>query len=811
MDLPDGTRFTADRLLRPLRIGYEVDPRSSADLTRAAQTASLHWGGTLHALLPSLRSRPSWWYPWPSPGPFRTPFPTAEKLAEVYAQAFEPDVVVDARSDGVPPTRGPVSRREVLLGHLRTSTGQAPLSVGMSVLPVFARLWQDEYRFASEHRREVVLPQPISPEYELFVDICFGRFPSDRADFRDTYTETFRATELPVTADNLLELFSFTARQPLATPFGVGRYGLEVARFGIDRGVDVAILVADPSDPVDLFDYWNLRASGRTVVCLPGPWVSELATPLGVRVLEQQVRGATQHITVYGGRRSGVAGAEFVVRELQAMNVSAWLSPAPGPDPGPHGDLNAAFVQAEHDEIDLVASRGTIEIPLLAPRMRTEGLWSFNAWVNTITFRSWTLPRDGSVAPFVPSRLKQLHGVLGAIAPSDARAGQRGLQFLSSVRPDKVTITPPSGRRVIHALLAQEGYEPKASDAGTVAEKLVEQMGGIHETSLLRHIEVLEVLNRAANTGVELAAGLTLSSPRIRVNFIPRHDILKALGKAFGKPSIDLVLHQLVARNVLRLGLVLGCNECGFPNWLELGAIQRTLQCDRCLASFQFPEATPPDQRAWGYRPTGACSVENFARGSYAVAQSLRVLESHEPMIWCTGTQISDSIEVDFAIIRRQRNALPRSIFGEAKTLGPLKDADFRRAREVLRRFKDCTFVFTTFRAELTEKEKAKIARLARPNPRTVDELPYHARVMVLTKLELSGNESLSRCWERAGGRVARIAQEAAAYARDDIDLWADITLQLHVGLDPHTAWWKRETERRDKETVLNAKPKPNS
>jgi len=92
MALSDGTRLTFERTLRPLRIGYRVDPGSPEELRRVVETATLHRGGRFHALIPVLERRPAWWN-WPVPNR-----PSAKKLALDYARAFDCDFVVEAGS-----------------------------------------------------------------------------------------------------------------------------------------------------------------------------------------------------------------------------------------------------------------------------------------------------------------------------------------------------------------------------------------------------------------------------------------------------------------------------------------------------------------------------------------------------------------------------------------------------------------------------------------------------------------------------------------------------------------------------------------
>jgi hypothetical protein len=63
-----------------------------------------------------------------------------------------------------------------------------------------------------------------------------------------------------------------------------------------------------------------------------------------------------------------------------------------------------------------------------------------------------------------------------------------------------VDLVLPTSRDIVHAVLRKRGFEPAASDAGVVAEKLIRQLGGLPLVGYLSSHELLELLNRAAIT-----------------------------------------------------------------------------------------------------------------------------------------------------------------------------------------------------------------------------------------------------------------------------------------------------------------------
>jgi hypothetical protein len=166
-------------------------------------------------------------------------------------------------------------------------------------------------------------------------------------------------------------------------------------------------------------------------------------------------------------------------------------------------------------------------------------------------------------------------------------------------------------------------------------------------------------------------------------------------------------------------------------------------------------------------------------------------------MTWCTGTQLAPQLEVDFAAVREDRAGDDDSritlALGEGKSTNNFTAQDFDRASQLRERMPDATLVFSTLKAELTDDEKAGIAALARPVCRRPADVHSDARVLVLTRRELLSLEGAPECWADTpyAGRSSRWA-----YGPSELAQWADLTLQLHVGVDSQADWAKAQFDR---------------
>jgi hypothetical protein len=67
---------------------------------------------------------------------------------------------------------------------------------------------------------------------------------------------------------------------------------------------------------------------------------------------------------------------------------------------------------------------------------------------------------------------------------------------------------------------------------------------------------------------------------------------------------------------------------------------------------------------------------------------------------------------------------------------------------------------------------------------------------MVLTAAELLHVGGIPDCWRDGSPQVRAAYEENERYVRDDVAAWADFTLQLHLELSAHSAWFNRENKR---------------
>src|SRR6266480_1194225 len=246
---------TVTEKLRPVRIGFLVDPADRGAIIRAIQLSSMLWGGMYNPIVPVFaRKLPRRWSPHP--------FDRRTKPASIttgYLDGFDPDLVVCLGFDKSPPfelgNRNQISEQD-LLGDF--SNNGTP-GFGVGVYEVAAHLAEKEFKYIRKDPLNVTLPQ-LSKAHHLFLASVFGSLPAEVASLVRTHLgKRLGLTEPKCSISNLIEQMAPENVFPR-------RIGILELRPRV-RGAVVYCM--DASNPLDVIDFWNLRAAGFDVIPAP--------------------------------------------------------------------------------------------------------------------------------------------------------------------------------------------------------------------------------------------------------------------------------------------------------------------------------------------------------------------------------------------------------------------------------------------------------------------------------------------------------------------------------------------------------------
>ena len=243
--------------LRPIKFAFLVNPSERKALDGAIRVSLFLWGGLHNPIIPIFRRVPSNWSHLPTR---RLP---PSDICKGYIRTFDPDAVVlcGIVDKSVVPSH---VRHVVTLDELTGELGKedAP-ALGVGLFEVLADFAREEFRYVRRDGMKILMPTFAGAGSTLFRAV-FGEIPSEAK--RETYGELLKAIQSDqphVTLGNFLQ----TIREPSYFLSSLCAHKLEFRR---PRGEDaVAVFLMKHDSPLDIIDFWNLRAMGWHVLPIP--------------------------------------------------------------------------------------------------------------------------------------------------------------------------------------------------------------------------------------------------------------------------------------------------------------------------------------------------------------------------------------------------------------------------------------------------------------------------------------------------------------------------------------------------------------
>ncbi len=814
--------LSATLRMRPTRIGFLVNPMDIGTVRQVMQVCACLWGGVYNPIIPVCPVLPE---AWKRP-PFRDPTP--EALARGYIEFFEPDVYVEAE-EGLAVRLG-IENIDLEIGTKRvaalseflaepTARNDGP-PFGLSIFDLYKALYEREFKFKSRHAARIGLFTAASREDEPFVEAVCGGFPKKGrfAHIERAYCDAFapRAVKL--------------APKTWETSVREGwRSALQFTREGIDRAPgngleDPILFIADPTNPLDLVDLWNIRLFQRNVLAINARWFRALSPFLrdcikrNYRPLPDNSHGVMIHTTLEFGRSIGEARAKDLVEEAKLRQLpqgswhfklwyhSIW---------SPHRDdfvwhPTRARITAKTQNLELpIDDEGerNVRFPNLSPEFAPRYANNAGGWVNVVRFHTYgshstlalNFPSD-----FNPQRTRHLR-VGGIVLPS-----REGFVLPQHFKDHGEYLRLLSGRDAMAEWLEQHGIKAVVSSSGRVAEQVIDSISGSMGIKLLAHANTVHLLDRMAKSVRKYADG-TVEEYQDRTAAATEWQSLIARRQK-DMWSSHVTLDHFIRANVLKLGLALQCTHCLSLNWYAIGELKETLTCERCRRAYSFPQGSIGFTNSpWKFRVVGPFSVPGYADGAYATALTLRVFSDtlsggHSHITYSPGIALSvpgrdRPIEVDFALWYRRDQWFDDedetvTVFGEAKSFGTkcFHKNDVERMRAIANLFPGAFLVFAALKENLDPAEKEELKRFARWGREPLDDGRPRAPVIVLTGAELFTSWRISHTWEKSDGKRKQFAD--AGHVRFD-NLWtfADVTQQVYLELPSRSEELHRKWE----------------
>lgn len=244
--------------VRPIKLAFLVELSDIRALHSAIQINSFLWGGAYNPIVPVFQRKPKNWEP---------SFPSRLKPRDIvlgYLDAYDPDFVVPV---------GNCAKRKWDLGHrnlVQLEDVYAPLdedfapAYGIGLFETLDYIYKEEFKFRRQEPLDIIFPK-LSRQHSLFLESFFGALPTE---INDVVEQNFDS-KLHIQRPNIsIQGFYKYLGPNFLFPRRISMWKIKADRQDTFHEGQCVFLL-DATKPLDVIDYWNLRAIGWDIVPVP--------------------------------------------------------------------------------------------------------------------------------------------------------------------------------------------------------------------------------------------------------------------------------------------------------------------------------------------------------------------------------------------------------------------------------------------------------------------------------------------------------------------------------------------------------------
>jgi hypothetical protein len=776
--------------VRPLRIGFLVDPADRAGLYRAIEVSTFLWGGSYNPIIPAYRRTPA---KWESHRAKHLPLPS--DIVHGYLNGFDPDLVVPV---GICTNRSfDVGNRDILkdnelIGNLEDS---ASPQYGIGIIELLNDFIEKELKYKRSDDLQVSFPK-MPRAYGLFLASVFGVLPKKAQQIINKhFSDVPSISQLDVKLSHLPELI----KSNTFFPRRLNSWQLEKRPL---HGAE--LFVCDATSTLDIIDYWNLRAAGFYVIPIP----IQAAERENIRILardfiEQNYRPYRYNPEMYHRttvQRSRSLKEDIVKSFCDSLDIPKselkaqpkyllrWWYPRLW-DTWARENVageKISFPYAYEEERRINEGEDKLELRSRDPKIEPFRSYSGNPkFANEFSFRFY-----GSKEPMAevfPEGSRELSSAIGPTGYPNWRFSRFGPVFLANNYADLILLDLPLAETVMKEWFRERGWKVSLSAPGRIAKQLLKQLGGTYGISQLAHRGVIELL-----ADLEKEAGMPRQAVTEKLKGVIKSDELFYDAEQF--------LEGLISANALRLGTKIQCPVCTRYNWYELNVLDYELNCRFCLSEFSPPLESPKDIK-WTYRAHGPFA-SSIAQGAFTVLLTLKLLggdlqQGVTPLFSYVAEKDGKHLEADLTCLYKSsmyRETGIHVIHAECKSFNRFERKDTKRMKELAAAFPGSALIFATLNNELQESEVKLIQNLALAERKKRLRGKSSSPVILLTGTELFSHRVAWK-WKKKGGIHERLSKRS--FELKDLSTLADATQQIYLQLPSWFEWSEAEWNKR--------------
>ena len=780
--------------LRPIRFLFLVKPNDKKNILKIFQINTCLWGGKYNPIVPFFKRVPKWW------GTNHNK-QNANQILNDYLDFFEPDFIVEAE-DGLADDIVFDKERILKLDNLIKTDEYGDNKYGQSVNDLYIHLYEKKYQFSIRHKPNIVLVKEKYKYEKYFIASIFGQFLEDKEFdyFEENFNEIFEPNEITLDGKSLAELYS----NHYFTPLDIGHAKIDINSH--EKTPDPRLFILDIKETKDLIDFWNLRIIYREIIPIPKQWIEELSSFCKNFIKKHYRPSPWQkdymfHSTTMFSRSISEEKAkniykDYIEVDIQGANhIQYWYPNIQIQKSNWVARFRRPILKYDEvkKEINLSESdNNQIYFDTLSPDFAKKYDNKIR-WANVINIEDRSF--KNKIATNFPTNYRdpifpKFNFYRELLLPTT-----EGLTIFPEYINETHRWRLENGTKTINQWLDKYNIKAVVSDAGKATQQIIDTIGGVAQVFSLTNKNVIEQLNKMANTP------LTRS---FQINKF-ENEINKNIKKSpYGHTRSEI----LVSQKIVELGLELKCSKCDSWNWYALNSLDYNLTCNRCLKEFNFPVTKPTksDFSRWAYRVIGAFALPDYARGGYAASLAIHFFErnigfSNDLTItWSGGQELTlksgEKAESDFILWTQKKEILDLHkstdiVFGEAKSFAKdaFKDSDIQKMKLLAETFPKSILVFATMKEfkDFSDDEINRLKELAEWG-RGYDNKNKEIRayIMILTGLELFIDDygGLSRTWEQKGGKHQElITSSATKYNIHNLKFLAELTQQIYLDM----------------------------
>jgi len=755
---------TLTQKLRPIRIGFLVNPHDESSIQKAIHLNSLLWGGMFNPLIPCYKRLPSTWSDIKYNGE------TANNVIRGFINNYDPDFFVNLSelpddSFGTEKNKF-ISEDKILKGVSTNYTSQ----IGIGLFEVLNQYIHDELRFLPREKTQFLNPQ-INNDYKLFLSSLYG----DLGDFENFFYKqalsSFDSIKANINTSNYLDYlqpeYIFSRR--------INCKFLNVHLWG------PALFYMDAEKTIDVIDFWNLRASGCAVYPIIKQTVHEIAIKeFSTNLIENEYAPYSQNQSIYR-RAKIIKSRNTTQKELDTFLSSLTFNKEPIASHDHLYELghyprlwelkseSEQIITSYSDEVEVGFQDNNNEIRFKPLKPKIEFFDTYRIHPSyAVEVESTKYGTKDLLAEVIP----QGENVSFTIGSFHCwRASRRGPVCLVESIDSFQWYKQPLAEEVMKAWFLDRGWKIKLSTSGKIAKQMLEQLDGLWGVGKLKQKELIQLF-QLLNTK----------------NFISETDLKQRISKMINENNLQTsskyYIQRLIEDKIFQLGVQLICPRCNQKSWYSLESISYDINCTSCLSKYSINEIEL-DEKQWAYKALGTFSLPKQAYGAYSVLLTLHVLSrDHDyrttPLLSFDVSKGNKNLEADLCLIIEEKfsqKVTQELIFAECKTYNKFEKKDISRMKDIASEFPNAALVFATMRDELTNREKLLIRTLIKKAEHNKQIREAHNPIIVLTNTELF-SRGIPFCWREKIVSQGEILKDFHPRSLNEI---ADITQQLYL------------------------------